>query len=202
MGASLRIDHLVNRCHALAGKGKFCQSLLSSDVGCEERRAVIVSTKHERRRFGPAWADRDGLCIGDPDRNRLVLTSRRVEHRNTLGVTASWQWSDLDAIDLVLPSTRFRFPEAVSYAAYTALVAVIWDVPDLVPDDASANVRARGEAAQRVDIGRTHFGGYWQRSIETVQGLVDHLIAYEEPRALLDSPHEVLLRLARTARSR
>lgn len=117
-------------------------------------------------------------------------------------MTASWQWGDLDAIDLVLPSTRFRFPEAVSYAAYTALVAVIWDVPDLVPDDASATVRAHGEAAQRVEIGRTHFGGYWQRSIETVQGLVDHLIAYEEPRALLDSPHEVLLRLARTARSR
>lgn len=151
------------------------------------------------RRYGPLIAVPEALAVGDPGRNHLRLTPDAVILRDGADSTGIVSWSDLEAIVLDVPTTRFRLPGLVSTVVLGALTAVVLADLDADPDDGAVTLTVDGESTT-VPLSRHHVGGYWAPTVDGAHRLLGHLIANPEQRALLAHPEPLIDIAAQLAR--
>ena len=111
------------------------------------------------KRYGPLHALDEGLAIGDPGRNHLLLTPTGIAHRDGDEVTRALDWDVVETVSIDVPTSRFRFPGAVAGLVSALIVALIQENPGLGPEGGTAVIRSRGVDAT-LPLGRHHAGGY------------------------------------------
>lgn len=144
------------------------------------------------KRFGPLEETPEGLAIGNPDRRFLLLTPLAMSHREREERLWWEPWDALQSISIDMPSSRFAFSKTLADVAYAILIAAIQDDPGFVPKDGAALVATGGNTERRLAVSPHHFRGYWYRSLESTQKMLNHLLIVPESRALLSEPEAVI----------
>ena len=144
------------------------------------------------KRFGPLEETPAGLALGDPGRHFLLLTPLSVSHHEREQRLWGEPWEALKSIYIDMPSSRFAFSKAMSDLAYVTLIAAIQDDPGFTPKDGAALVTTRDHAERSLALSPHHFRGYWYRSLESTQKMVNHLLVVPESRTLLSKPGAVI----------
>ncbi|MEE6282839.1 hypothetical protein [Georgenia sunbinii] len=150
-------------------------------------------------RYGPLSSKVGVLVIGDLLRHHVRLTPGELVQHNGAVEVASFDWDDVESAILRLPSTRFRFPGAVSTIGLGALAAVLLDDPGATPDDGGIDIAVDGET-HGLTISRHHVGGYWVRIVTPTQELLDRLVSRRAARDSLTRPEKVIKFVAEAAR--
>lgn len=150
-------------------------------------------------RYGILHARPEGLLIGDPGREHLLLTPQALIARDHRTVTDEIAWERISAVRLDVPTSRFRFTGAAVGVASAVLAFFISGDPGMDPEDGRAHVTTP-EGEIRLWVGRHHVGGYWVRNIEASQRLIDRLIDEPYSRALLWQPDALLEAVRKAAR--
>lgn len=151
------------------------------------------------RRYGPLIAVPEALAVGDPGRNHLRLTPDAVILRDGADSTGIVSWSDLEAIVLDVPTTRFRLPGLVGTVVLGALTALVLSDLGVDPEDGSVSLTVDGEKTV-MPLSRHHVGGYWAPTVTGAHRLLTHLIENPEQRALLAHPEPLIDIAAQLAR--
>ncbi|PQZ61129.1 MULTISPECIES: hypothetical protein [unclassified Microbacterium] len=151
------------------------------------------------RRYGPLIVVAEALAVGDPGRNHLRLTREAVIIREGIENRGIVAWTDVEAIALDVPTTKFRLPGLVSTLLLGALTAAMLSDPGVDPDDGSVTLTIGGEL-RTVPLSRHHVGGYWAPTLVGAHRLIAHLIAHPEQRALLAHPEPLIDVAAQLAR--
>lgn len=151
------------------------------------------------KRFGPLHALDDGLAVGDPGRNHLLLTPAGIAHRDGDEVTHALGWDAVESVSIDVPTSRFRFPGAVSGLLSAIIVALIQENPGLGPEDGVTVIRSRG-VDTTLPLGRHHAGGYWAPTVSSSRDLLNRFIADAQSRDLLRHPQTLVDTVARAAR--
>lgn len=151
-------------------------------------------------RFGPLHSVGGQLVVGDPGRRHLVLLPDAVHYRNDDEVEATFAWAGVTGIRLSLPTTRFRFPAAVSGVALSALTLFVQDDPQISPKDGA--VAIDGDEAFAAPLNCHHLGGYWQRTVDVAQDLIARFIEEPTSRTLLHHPDALIETVSSAARRR
>lgn len=151
------------------------------------------------RRFGPLHAYRGDLIIGDPGRRHLLLRPATLAYLDDTETRREAPWAEVDAVQLTLKTTRFRFPGFVSGVFASVFVALTENSPDFGSEDGEL-VLTMDAVSHTLPLSRHHLGGYWQRSVAATQHLLDRLIADPSERQQLEHPDRVVSLVARAAR--
>ncbi|MFS0894639.1 hypothetical protein [Microbacterium sp. 179-I 3D3 NHS] len=151
-------------------------------------------------RFGPLHSVRGKLVVGDPGRRHLVLTPEEARYRNDGEVEAVFPWPEVTGIRLSFPTTRFRFPAAVSGVTLSALALLMNDDPQISPKDGTVVVTGHDDF--EAPLSCHHLGGYWQRSVDVAQDLITRFVDDPSSRVLLTHPDSLVEAAASAARRR
>lgn len=151
-------------------------------------------------RYGPLQAHRHTLTVGDPTRQHLAFTREKIRYQFADELRGSFDWDGVSGVRIDLPTTRFRFPGAVSGLILSGIALFVQDDPHIYPKDGTFTIAAR-EGRLTHPLSCHHLGGYWRRSVYVAQRLVDQLVREPAARALLDHP-DTLIRSASSAGGR
>lgn len=143
------------------------------------------------KRFGPLQSLREVLTVGDPTRSHLVFTRDEIRHQFEDDVKASYDWAEVSGIQLDLPTTMFRFPGLVSGVILSGVALFVQDDPHISPKDGAVTIASRDEIRTH-PLSCHHLGGYWRRSVDVTQRLVEQLVADSAARSLLDRPDALI----------
>lgn len=136
------------------------------------------------KRYGPLIVVPEALAVGDPGRHHLRLTPDAVIIREGVENRGIVSWTDVEAIMLDVPTTRFRLPGLVSTVLLGALTAAMLSDPGVDPEDGSVTLTVGGES-RTVPLSRHHVGGYWAPTVVGAHRLIAHLIAHSEQLSLI-----------------
>lgn len=151
------------------------------------------------KRFGPLHSTVAGVVLGDPGRKHVLLTPAEFGYGDGGDVQQTFAWEEIEAVNVDMPTTRFRFPGVLAGIASAILVALIQENPNLGPDAGRVTIRtADTEAALPLD--RHHFGGYWAPTMRATQRMLDQLVGEPASRNLLNHPDDLLGAVAAAAR--
>ena len=142
-------------------------------------------------RFGPLSSAPDGVAVGDHAAKHLLLTPEQVRYHGAAGRARDFGWADVERISIDLPCSRFRATAAVSGALMIATSLLSMQVIDDLPEDGTAIVRSDG-SDHPLSLTRHHVGGYWRRSVQATQRLLDRLVADPPSRELLRHPDDLI----------
>ncbi|MFS0910942.1 hypothetical protein AB3M89_04050 [Microbacterium sp. 179-I 3D2 NHS] len=151
-------------------------------------------------RFGTLHSVRRELVVGDPGRKHLALLPDEVHYRIDREVEAVFPWPEVTGIRLSFPTTRFRFPAAVSGVTLSALALLMNDDPQISPKDGVVVVS--GSDDFEAPLSCHHLGGYWQRSVDVAQNLISRFVDDPSSRVLLSHPDSLVEAAASAARRR
>ncbi|WP_405374835.1 MULTISPECIES: hypothetical protein [unclassified Microbacterium] len=147
-------------------------------------------------RFGPLHVVSGRVVVGDPSRLHLQLNPDEIVYRRETQVQGRIAWRDVVDLELVFPTTRFRFPGLVSFVAWTAMSLVVQDDPGIRAATGSVRIVTRDGEPASFDLDMHHLWRYWERSVEAAQIVLTRLRADEASRSLLAHPHALLRAVA------
>lgn len=143
------------------------------------------------QRFGPLRSIEGGVAVGDSGGKHLILGVERIAYRGAGDHTDEFAWTDVQAITLDLPSTRFRAP-AILFGFLLIVTSLLSaQVIDDLPEDGTVTVLTHG-TERRLAITRHHVGSYWNRSVQATQHLLDRLVSDPPSRELLGHPDHLI----------
>ncbi|MFV0374235.1 hypothetical protein [Microbacterium sp.] len=117
-------------------------------------------------------------------RRHLSMGADALTYRNGDEAVRAFSWTSIERATLALPTSRFRFPGAVSALFTSIVVAVVAGDPEVGPKDGEVAIRIDGQV-EHLPLSRHHFFGYWFRTVAATQRLLDRLDGVNSDAAVL-----------------